>query len=41
MEICTIGFTQSRAAEIFGKLKQAEIKRMVDVLSRRRFDGFH
>ena len=31
MEIYTIGFTQTSAAEFFGKLKQAGIRRLVDV----------
>lgn len=31
MEIYTIGFTQTTAAEFFGKLKQAGIRRLVDV----------
>ncbi len=31
MEIYTIGFTQTGAAEFFGKLKQAGIRRLVDV----------
>jgi uncharacterized protein (DUF488 family) len=31
MEVYTIGFTQTRAAEFFGKLKQAGIRRLVDV----------
>ncbi|MBC8874278.1 MAG: DUF488 domain-containing protein [Planctomycetes bacterium] len=31
MEVHTIGFTQTRAAEFFGKLKQAGIRRLVDV----------
>jgi uncharacterized protein (DUF488 family) len=31
VEIYTIGFTQTTAAEFFGKLKQAGIRRLVDV----------
>ncbi len=31
MEVYTIGFTQARAAEFFGKLTQASIHRLVDV----------
>ena len=31
MEIYTIGFTQTSAAEFFGKLKQAGTRRLVDV----------
>jgi len=31
MEVYTIGFTQTTAAEFFGKLKQAGIRRLVDV----------
>ena len=31
MEIYTIGFTQTTAAGFFGKLKQAGIRRLVDV----------
>jgi uncharacterized protein (DUF488 family) len=31
MEVHTIGFTQTTAAEFFGKLKQAGIRRLVDV----------
>ncbi len=31
MEIYTIGFTQTSAAEFFGKLKQAGVRRLVDV----------
>jgi uncharacterized protein (DUF488 family) len=31
MEVYTIGFTQTPAAEFFGKLKQAGIRRLVDV----------
>ncbi len=31
MEIFTIGFTKTPAAEFFGKLKQAGVKRLVDV----------
>ena len=31
MEIYTIGFTQTTAAEFFGKLKRAGIRRLVDV----------
>jgi len=31
MEVYTIGFTQTTAAEFFGKLKQAGIQRLVDV----------
>ena len=31
MEVYTIGFTQTTAAEFFGRLKQAGIRRLVDV----------
>jgi len=31
MEVYTIGFTKTTAAEFFGKLKQAGIRRLVDV----------
>ncbi len=31
MEVYTVGFTQTTAAEFFGKLKQAGIRRLVDV----------
>lgn len=31
MEICTIGFTKKTAADFFGILKRARIKRLVDV----------
>jgi uncharacterized protein (DUF488 family) len=31
MEVYTIGFTRTTAAEFFGKLKQAGIRRLVDV----------
>jgi uncharacterized protein (DUF488 family) len=31
MEVFTIGFTQKSAAEFFGRLKQAGIKRLIDV----------
>lgn len=31
MEIFTIGFTKTSAAEFFGKLKQAGIRRLIDV----------
>jgi uncharacterized protein (DUF488 family) len=31
MEVYTIGFTQTTAAEFFGRLKRAGIRRLVDV----------
>ena len=31
MEICTIGFAQKTAAEFFGTLKNAAIRRLMDV----------